>query len=276
MYDTTTPDSFHIYAADLLVPTMDSSSFHIHAPDVSITHATVSPQLLHVSTSSRTIPREVPDAGHCSDEDEVEDDSGNDSEYIPSSVLTLKQRISRRRGTRMTSTLNHSSRGPASQNRRPARTTRPSSTSRQSSLEVSDSSDSYHPIRTAPRRAQREGTPKYEATNAKGDFCCEVCGYTCPPQRRLDFKRHVNTHYPHMTGGPKVCCGIPVELSTSADWRGRLAEDMLVRTFYGRRMVGGCGKVFSRTDALLRHLTSANNPCIGDTDGEWHPPRPRD
>ncbi|KAI0087713.1 hypothetical protein BDY19DRAFT_859614, partial [Irpex rosettiformis] len=105
-------------------------------------------------------------------------------------------------------------------------------------------------------------------------FCCEVCEYTCKPHRRIDFRRHVNTHYPHMIGGPTTCCGIPVGLRDLPEWHEqfvKVAGTGFIRTFNGRRMVGGCGKVFSRTDALIRHLASTKNPCVGDPDGDWHP-----
>lgn len=61
--------------------------------------------------------------------------------------------------------------------------------------------------------------------------------------------RHKKTHRKQ---GKWRCCGIPVEMAFG------LSSD--------RRMTGGCAKVFSRKDALERHLKNPNNPCIGDVE----------
>ncbi|KAI0702279.1 hypothetical protein BC835DRAFT_1264032, partial [Cytidiella melzeri] len=102
---------------------------------------------------------------------------------------------------------------------------------------------------------------------------CESCGRVCLAHRRVDFKRHVNTHYPHMVGGPVICCGVPLEEKYLTRHRKNIDSDGEVMVFYGRQMVGGCGKIFSRTDALRRHLDLASNTCVGDLNGDWHPPK---
>lgn len=164
----------------------------------------------------------------------------------------------------------------------PARTRRRTSRSKRGTTRVraSSSTPSTPPsprspyedtrlIRTPPRRALGTGDPNYESKNAKGEFCCETCGRTCNPHRRVDFRRHVNTHYPHLRPGAVVCCGVPVELRESYV----VAADARVMTVYGREMVGGCGRSLSRSDALGRHLGLLTNVCVGDLEGWWHPPK---
>ncbi|KAI0702265.1 hypothetical protein BC835DRAFT_1227007, partial [Cytidiella melzeri] len=93
---------------------------------------------------------------------------------------------------------------------------------------------------------------------------CETCDYVFKPNRRVDFVRHVKTHYPELTGGPLICCGIPVEDRYLPKYKRKIRPGAEVMTFYGRKMVGGCGKAFSRTDALQRHLDLATKRCVAD------------
>ena len=263
----------HFVATSLSVsepPALDINS--------SAAQTSVSPLLLVAPSSSQN--NHVRQYWDTEDSTESDNSTDSGSEYTPSTVLNLKQRVPLRRSAR-TSTASQSEFQYVPS--RPRHTIRPTSSLTSgfsgSPSAIWSNTESSRRIRTAPRRAQRQGTPNYEATDAAGDFCCEVCGYTCKPHRRIDFRRHVNTHYPHMAGGPNTCCGVPVEYSDIPEWReqlGQRAESPPVRTFYGMRMVGGCGKVFSRTDALIRHLASARNSCVGDPDGDWHPPRQRD
>ncbi|KAI0700090.1 hypothetical protein BC835DRAFT_1329293 [Cytidiella melzeri] len=125
------------------------------------------------------------------------------------------------------------------------------------------------PTRFTRRQEPGTGLPNYNSTNDAGDFCCETCHRVFPRARRPDFERHVDVHYPELArGGPLLCCGLPVEQVKNYH-----ESDVMV--FYDRRMVGGCGKLFSRTDALKRHLESARRGCVGDLSGDWHPPKQR-
>ena len=154
----------------------------------------------------------------------------------------------------------------------PHRTSRSSRYTKQSasSATVRDiATDDEHVIRTRARRSKGKGTPNYNSVNESGDFCCETCGYVCKPSRKVDFRRHVNTHYPKMVNGPVICCGVPVEQRNDSRWK--IPASAPIMTFYGRQMVGGCGRIFSRTDALKRHLELRGHRCVGDLKGEWHP-----
>ncbi|KAI0086453.1 hypothetical protein BDY19DRAFT_861491, partial [Irpex rosettiformis] len=102
-------------------------------------------------------------------------------------------------------------------------------------------------------------------------FVCETCGHVCKATRKVDFRRHVNTHYPSMVSGATICCGIPVEQRNIGQWRGKISANAPIKTFFGRQMVGGCGRIFSRMDALHRHIELQSNTCVGDVKGVWHP-----
>ncbi|KAI0336989.1 hypothetical protein BDW22DRAFT_1309055, partial [Trametopsis cervina] len=92
---------------------------------------------------------------------------------------------------------------------------------------------------------------------------CETCSRTFVKARNPDFRRHVLSHYPDEAfklGGPVVCCGVPVALRSTYG----VPEGAEVKYFDGEAMVGGCGKEFSRKDALGRHLENKNVGCVGD------------
>jgi hypothetical protein len=136
-----------------------------------------------------------------------------------------------------------------------------------------DSSDTK-PIEALPRLKQAtDSNPNYTALNANGDFQCQNCGYACKPTREVDFKRHVDTHYRKVVPpkGPVLCCGIPIKQRNHPQYIGKVPSNASVKRFYGQKMVGGCGKLFSRPDSLKRHLDMPHSPCFGDLRGDWHP-----
>lgn len=107
------------------------------------------------------------------------------------------------------------------------------------------------PIRVRRRNIQiGVGTPVPEprATRVPKLVQCTVegCGKVLT---KGAMGRHKKTHRKQ---GKWKCCGILVEMAFA------LSSD--------RRMIGGCAKVFSRKDALERHLKNPNNPCIGDVE----------
>ncbi|EED80934.1 predicted protein [Postia placenta Mad-698-R] len=110
------------------------------------------------------------------------------------------------------------------------------------------------PIRVRRRNVQ-VGTivPEPRATRVPKLVQCTVegCGKVLT---KGAMRRHKETHKEQ---DKWRCCGIPIEMAfglANAD------------TSSVRRMVGGCWEVFSRKDALERHLKNPNNPCIGDVE----------
>ncbi|KAF9804264.1 hypothetical protein IEO21_09455 [Rhodonia placenta] len=110
------------------------------------------------------------------------------------------------------------------------------------------------PIRVRRRNVQ-VGTivPEPRATRVPKLVQCTVkgCGKVLT---KGTMRRHKETHKEQ---DKWRCCGIPIEMAfglANAD------------TSSVRRMVGGCWEVFSRKDALERHLKNPNNPCIGDVE----------
>ncbi|KAI0775007.1 hypothetical protein BD413DRAFT_611381 [Trametes elegans] len=102
---------------------------------------------------------------------------------------------------------------------------------------------------------------------AEGESC-PFCPYRKRPGRRKqELKRHIQSHY-HSTrleAALWVCCGVPEE---DADAHGlpaavREREDRRM-VYAGKAMVGGCKHVFSRRDALLKHLRASAGRCFGD------------
>ncbi|KAI0090408.1 hypothetical protein BDY19DRAFT_992604 [Irpex rosettiformis] len=125
------------------------------------------------------------------------------------------------------------------------------------------------PIRARSRLKRGTGTPDYTSKNDNGDHLCSTCGKVIPRNRRQDFERHVSSHYPaerRRLFGAVLCCGLPIERYLAEV--GQIPPGMEVMTFYGRSMVGGCGREFSRTDSLSRHLKKS--VCVGDLKGGWH------
>jgi hypothetical protein len=128
------------------------------------------------------------------------------------------------------------------------------------------------PFAAANRLKQAtDSSPNYNATNANGQFVCQICPTVW--NRKQDFERHVARHYAELEApnGAMLCCGVPLAESKLARYQGRIASGAETSLFYGRQMVGGCGKLFSRPDSLGRHLRNPNNSCVGDLKGDWHP-----
>ncbi|KAH9979963.1 hypothetical protein BGW80DRAFT_1454507 [Lactifluus volemus] len=85
---------------------------------------------------------------------------------------------------------------------------------------------------------------------------CKDCGFSQSTQRKGDFKRHLKTHS-DKASNRYVCCGIPV-----THWKmASLLPEYTVRSYKGCDFYGGCGKSYSRMDALQRHLGKSH--CAG-------------
>ncbi|TFL01818.1 hypothetical protein BDV98DRAFT_471065, partial [Pterulicium gracile] len=96
---------------------------------------------------------------------------------------------------------------------------------------------------------------------------CPYCSWIQKNRRAPDFKRHLKTHTRSAADRERkgyVCKGYEVG---SEKGRGLMQGDgtdvVLVLGEGGEERVGGCGKSFSRGDALKRHLDNPNIPCVG-------------
>jgi hypothetical protein len=201
------------------------------------------------------------------DEDDYDCDVRNLTYITPSPELVVR---------RSKRTVRHASTGSPYSSSRSARATELPSSSLGRRLGY-DNLDA-EPIETLPRLKQAtDSTPDYTTTNANGDLECQNCDYVCKPARQVAFERHVDQHYRNVVSpkGPVLCCGVPVAQRDLPQYRGKVSPDASEKRFYGQKMVGGCGKSFSRPDSLKRHLDMPHGPCFGDLLGDWHPRKPR-
>ena len=85
---------------------------------------------------------------------------------------------------------------------------------------------------------------------------CTECGYVQSKRRMGDFRRHLKKHdAEHLTR--VICCGVPSTHPAIAGLRpGHLTHWYDSHPFYG-----GCGRSYSRMDALQRHLKKSR--CVG-------------
>lgn len=106
-------------------------------------------------------------------------------------------------------------------------------------------------------------------------FACNYCSYIQHNRRKPDLTRHMRIHTRGTSSEVWVCAGVPLErVWDYADSLGLAERDdgasfkkleSMPKTTYGEyTMVGGCGKEFSRRDALKRHVDNVNVCCVGD------------
>ncbi|EIW57762.1 uncharacterized protein TRAVEDRAFT_48792 [Trametes versicolor FP-101664 SS1] len=99
---------------------------------------------------------------------------------------------------------------------------------------------------------------------------CPHCTYVQRNHRHQELRRHIRTHAePTAAGEPFwICCGVPL---AEAAARGVPLEIIAEIPFVynGRQFVGGCRRMFSRRDALARHLRRFETFCYGDQYGQW-------
>jgi hypothetical protein len=84
---------------------------------------------------------------------------------------------------------------------------------------------------------------------------CMQCGYLQLTKRMGDFRRHLKKHEAdHLSR--VVCCGVPPTHPAAASLR----TGHLTHWYDGHPFYGGCGRSYSRMDALQRHLKKSG--CI--------------
>ncbi|KAI0648910.1 hypothetical protein C8Q79DRAFT_1085317 [Trametes meyenii] len=97
---------------------------------------------------------------------------------------------------------------------------------------------------------------------------CPYCPWVQHSKRSPDLKRHIETHIRPPPGETEkanwVCCGVPVGVAEGMGVPKEMRE-MPPLEYQGMRFVGGCEKVFSRKDALARHLRQREGACFGDS-----------
>lgn len=176
-----------------------------------------------------------------SDDDESSDFSSSDDDYVPSSPQ------------------------PTSPKKRSR-----SVLSRKSVASSSNRSDSPSAkrLRVAPLSRNIQSAKPDELTRLASvkrtrydDFTCPECGWTQGNKRSPDFARHLKSHARPTDDQKTVgwwCKGVLME--EGAKW-GATGKPFL---FADKLRIGGCGRSFSRRDALKRHLDNANITCIGD------------
>ncbi|KAI0636765.1 hypothetical protein C8Q77DRAFT_1206944 [Trametes polyzona] len=107
---------------------------------------------------------------------------------------------------------------------------------------------------------------------APNKWKCPYCPYVQKKKRSPDLKRHIETHTrPAATEQARwVCCGVPI-----SDARAQGVPEATLAgppfEYEGLLFVGGCGKVFSRRDALSRHLRARAGWCFGDASALYLP-----
>ncbi|KAI0664268.1 hypothetical protein C8Q70DRAFT_1117682 [Cubamyces menziesii] len=101
---------------------------------------------------------------------------------------------------------------------------------------------------------------------------CPYCSYTQTNRRSPDLKRHIQTHTRGKHEALWVCCGVP--LIDAEEEHGMPPEVVAAKEpfeYDGMFMVGGCRQVFSRRDALKRHLRARRGVCYGDAMASYQP-----
>ena len=101
---------------------------------------------------------------------------------------------------------------------------------------------------------------------------CPYCHYTQTNRRSPDLKRHIQTHTRGKDEALWVCCGVP--LIDAEEEHGMPPEVVAAKEpfeYDGMFMVGGCRQVFSRRDALKRHLRARSGVCYGDAMASYQP-----
>ena len=88
---------------------------------------------------------------------------------------------------------------------------------------------------------------------------CPLCSFRAKTGRASDLRRHYECHYED-DALKYVCCGVRID--RAAEYGVTDVDE--VYEHHGELRVGNCWRVFSRRDALLRHLKSKKCQCVCD------------
>lgn len=227
-------------AALTMEPTPPSS--FVPQPTSEPVFPTVNNSLPFMTRSTRSFLKpNVPVAPHDLEEDADGQSDANetDDEYVPSSSRNPKKR---RRSTRHSSVSAHVPTYITTQYVSPA-AKRPRSA----------------PL---PRNAQAVPGIIPSFANKSNPWACPYCKWVQRNHRTPDLKRHIRTHTRFERPAQWVCCGIPAESAAMYN----VPHNAAPYIHNGKQMIGGCGKEFSRRDALKRHLGNDHISCVGDID----------
>ena len=136
----------------------------------------------------------------------------------------------------------------------------------------SPSPEPYTPVSSELVACRRRNSPALPSvTTSSNRWECPHCPYVQRNRRSPDLKRHIETHTLGARVAAWVCCGVPVENAVELGLPSELVRDAPLFDFGGVMMVGGCRKVFSRRDALMRHLRKRTGACYGDAGALYQP-----
>ncbi|EKM52728.1 uncharacterized protein PHACADRAFT_261333 [Phanerochaete carnosa HHB-10118-sp] len=93
-------------------------------------------------------------------------------------------------------------------------------------------------------------------TDGPGAYMCPLCEHHQANRHLPDLRRHILAHYPDAR--VHVCRGVRLAAAPP----GAVERFGVVEEDGGEERVGGCYQVFSRRDALLRHLQNPNKACL--------------
>ncbi|KAH7885258.1 hypothetical protein F5I97DRAFT_1352376 [Phlebopus sp. FC_14] len=192
--------------------------------------------------SCRPIKRSSDTAQNDSDDDAYIESDGDASEdeYIPSPFLNPRKR---HRSSRVMHT--NPSADVASNHRVASNSYRSAKRPRQSPL---------------PRNVQATPDAVPASSTKSNPWACPYCKWVQRNHRSPDLKRHIETHTRLQRPAQWVCCGIPLKDAK----RYNLPKGAEPYAWDGQMMIGGCGKEFSRRDALKRHLDNEHITCVGN------------
>ncbi|KAL7279349.1 hypothetical protein ACG7TL_007190 [Trametes sanguinea] len=126
------------------------------------------------------------------------------------------------------------------------------------------------PILSSRRNAPATAAAYLSPAPSNDPWQCPYCPWIQKSKRSPDLKRHIKTHLrpEHLDEPEWICCGVPLvdahakNLPTAVTLEEPFA-------YAGEAMVGGCRKVFSRRDALMRHLRLRKGVCYGDANAPY-------
>ncbi|KAI6039339.1 hypothetical protein EDC04DRAFT_2895420 [Pisolithus marmoratus] len=203
-------------------------------PSLPITGSGTTRSRRNVSADQADRQGDTEDQAHA----ESDDDADDDDEYVPSPTFNSRKR---HRSTRTTATIPGAPPAPA---KRVAAITHTAKRSR-----------------CSPPSRNVQAIPGTVSTGPKTNpWACPHCKWVQRNHRTPDLKRHIRTHTRLERPAQWVCCGVPLK---DAEWY-TLPEGAEAYNWQGKMMIGGCGREFSRRDALKRHLDNDHITCIGD------------
>lgn len=177
---------------------------------------------------------------------------GEDEEYLPSS--------SSRGSKKSRPSVAHASTRRISQAARRTRRSRTSNASSHVGGVYPSPPYVFTPTRT---RQAPPGTPRTLPQSASR---CPVCSYRPSKSRPSDLRRHYEGHFA-VESRKYVCCGVRVDCVE--EYSAVTAVDGDMYEHNGEVRIGKCWLVFSRRDALKRHLY-LNPECICDVHPAKH------